>query len=229
MHHADSGLYYLQSRYYDPKIGRFLNADALVSTGQGVLGNNMFAYCLNSPIVLLDLTGNYARSINPNAYYYDGNLDGGGGAGIPFLLPGFFASIEDTADDVKLWVEAQTGIKEYRDNSVYVLKDPNDHYLVKYIGRTNDPARRQWEHNHDSMHPWRADYRMTVLATGLTKKEAMVFEQFLISSYTINYLENARREIAIKNIGKYQSYMYAITEIYTGIPGNSISEFISRR
>ena len=33
------GLYYLQSRYYNPTLGRFLNADALVSTGQGVLPN----------------------------------------------------------------------------------------------------------------------------------------------------------------------------------------------
>ena len=40
----ETELYYLQSRYYDPAIGRFLNADAFVSTGQGLLGNNMFAY-----------------------------------------------------------------------------------------------------------------------------------------------------------------------------------------
>ncbi len=42
--------YYLQSRYYDPAIGRFLNADVFASTGQGVLGYNVFAYCLNNPV-----------------------------------------------------------------------------------------------------------------------------------------------------------------------------------
>ena len=46
----ETGLYYLQSRYYDPNVGRFLNADGLVSTGQGVLGYNMFAYCLNNSV-----------------------------------------------------------------------------------------------------------------------------------------------------------------------------------
>ena len=51
------GLYYLQSRYYNPTIGRFLNADALVSTGQGVLGNNMFAYCNNNPVCRYDEYG----------------------------------------------------------------------------------------------------------------------------------------------------------------------------
>ena len=54
---TETGFYYLQSRYYDPQIGRFINADALVATGQGLLGNNMFAYCLNSPVVLCDFTG----------------------------------------------------------------------------------------------------------------------------------------------------------------------------
>ena len=51
------GLYYLQSRYYNPEIGRFINADALVSTGKGFIGNNMFAYCLNNPISLSDSNG----------------------------------------------------------------------------------------------------------------------------------------------------------------------------
>ena len=46
----ETRLYYLQSRYYDPELGRFINADAYASTGQDILGNNMFAYCLNNPI-----------------------------------------------------------------------------------------------------------------------------------------------------------------------------------
>lgn len=53
----ETQLYYLQSRYYDPEVGRFLNADALVSTGQGILGNNMFAYCNNNPVSNVDPTG----------------------------------------------------------------------------------------------------------------------------------------------------------------------------
>ena len=57
---TESGLYYLQSRYYDPKIGRFINADALISTGQGILGNNMFAYSKNSPVTLKDSEGESA-------------------------------------------------------------------------------------------------------------------------------------------------------------------------
>ena len=53
MYDTDTGLYYLQSRYYDPKIGRFINADdtAYVDTNSGTpLSTNMFAYCENNQI-----------------------------------------------------------------------------------------------------------------------------------------------------------------------------------
>ena len=52
--------YYLQSRYYNPEWGRFINGDALATTGQGFLGNNMFAYCLNNPIAFADPNGEIA-------------------------------------------------------------------------------------------------------------------------------------------------------------------------
>ncbi len=46
----ETGFYYLQSRYYDPAIGRFINADSYATTGQGIIGCNMFAYCGNGVI-----------------------------------------------------------------------------------------------------------------------------------------------------------------------------------
>ena len=54
---TETRLYYLQSRYYDPNLGRFINADALASTGQGLIGNNMFAYCNNNPVMGCDPCG----------------------------------------------------------------------------------------------------------------------------------------------------------------------------
>jgi RHS repeat-associated protein len=54
---SETGLYYLQSRYYNPEWGRFINADELVSTGQGLHSHNMFAYCNNNPIMFVDIAG----------------------------------------------------------------------------------------------------------------------------------------------------------------------------
>ncbi len=51
------GFYYLQSRYYDPAVGRFISADILLSTGQGVLGHNCYAYCLDNPVRYKDSQG----------------------------------------------------------------------------------------------------------------------------------------------------------------------------
>lgn len=58
----ETGLYYLQSRYYDPEIGRFINADnQIAGVGGEVLGYNMFAYCMNNPVNMSDPSGNWPK------------------------------------------------------------------------------------------------------------------------------------------------------------------------
>ena len=54
---TETGFYYLQTRYYDPTACRFVNADVYCATGQGITGNNMFAYCNNNPIIYADPDG----------------------------------------------------------------------------------------------------------------------------------------------------------------------------
>ena len=64
----ETGFYYLQSRYYDPGVRRFVSADSYMSTGQGLTGHNMFAYCLNNPICCVDSQGAAAEVIAPLTY-----------------------------------------------------------------------------------------------------------------------------------------------------------------
>lgn len=54
---VETGWYYLQSRCYDPSLGRFISSDVLLSTGQGVLGHNAYAYCGNNPVSRIDGSG----------------------------------------------------------------------------------------------------------------------------------------------------------------------------
>ena len=57
---SETGFYYLQSRYYDPEIGRFINADSYASTdATGLLSTNMFAYCENDPVNRSDPSGEW--------------------------------------------------------------------------------------------------------------------------------------------------------------------------
>ena len=96
------------------------------------------------------------------------------------------------------------------------MQDPNNDNIVKYVGRTNNPGRRALEHRNDPKHPERENYNMLVLVSGLTREQAMLLEQILISTYTLDYLDNARREIAVGNIGKYHDYMAAVSELIHG-------------
>jgi len=55
-----TGFYYLQSRYYDPVIGRFINADdprMLFSEAMMPMGANLFMYCYNNPVMFRDDSG----------------------------------------------------------------------------------------------------------------------------------------------------------------------------
>ena len=55
----ETGWYYLQSRYYNPEVGRFISPDVYLSTGQGVLGHNAYAYCDNNSVVRADRNGQF--------------------------------------------------------------------------------------------------------------------------------------------------------------------------
>ena len=56
---TEIGLYYLQSRYYDPVVGRFVNADEaeFAVSREAVLKHNLFSYCVNEPIKHVDYSG----------------------------------------------------------------------------------------------------------------------------------------------------------------------------
>ena len=63
---AEIGMYYLQSRYYNPVVGRFINADEFVRLDFS-LGLGLFLYCENSPVIYKDPTG-YKKIV---AIYYN--------------------------------------------------------------------------------------------------------------------------------------------------------------
>ena len=55
----ETGFYYLNSRYYDPNVGRFLNADGYINANGDLIGFNMFAYCGNNPVNASDPLGRW--------------------------------------------------------------------------------------------------------------------------------------------------------------------------
>ena len=61
---AETGLYYLSSRYYDPETGRFINADSILDLNHGNRGTNLFTYAVNNPQSYKDKAGTDAILIN---------------------------------------------------------------------------------------------------------------------------------------------------------------------
>ena len=56
----ETGLYYLQTRYYDPKVRRFLNADdasVLTKDPEQLREKNLYAYCDDNPVMYRDDAG----------------------------------------------------------------------------------------------------------------------------------------------------------------------------
>ena len=60
VHDPETGLYCLGSRYYDPEVGRFVNADdpsTIFAKPQELYSKNLYVYCNNNPIIRKDVQG----------------------------------------------------------------------------------------------------------------------------------------------------------------------------
>ena len=68
-------MYYLLTRYYDPKTGRFINADTpKYLQPKTINGLNLYAYCYNNPVMNIDIYGNACK---PSPYLlmpFDSNI-----------------------------------------------------------------------------------------------------------------------------------------------------------
>ena len=69
---AEIGMYYLQSRYYDPVVGRFVNADGVLGANHGINAYNLFSYCANSSVNHSDPTGTFYEEVG---FVTNRNLD----------------------------------------------------------------------------------------------------------------------------------------------------------
>lgn len=59
----ETGWYYLQSRYYDPVVGRFLNIDVAAGVNGDTATYNLFVYCGNNPVDRYDVGGMFWKEL----------------------------------------------------------------------------------------------------------------------------------------------------------------------
>ena len=237
---TESGLYYLNSRYYDPVTGRFINADATLGQIGNIQGHNMYTYCFNNPVNMSDPIGNWPSwsqiftgiAIAAVAVAAVAAVVATAGAAAPALAVAggaamgsaavataatvatgamIVAGVSATAAVVTSVVENTGYRKPTRNQTVYKLV--NDQGETRYVGRTNNPQRRARQHKKSVA---KADLQMVPIATGLTKTEARAMEQIVISAYTLDNLINARREIAVGNVSGFAGKIDNVISIFGG-------------
>ena len=107
---AETSLYYLQSRYYNPEWGRFLNADGILGSQDELLSFNMFLYCSNNPI----------NGIDSNGQFWIGAI--AAAIGTTFVLPAVIATVVTyavVAAAVLITVAIiDVAVQEYRKNHI---------------------------------------------------------------------------------------------------------------
>ena len=140
----ETGFYYLQSRYYDPIVTRFLNADSYGSTGQGFLGYNMFAYCGNKPLISIDPTGHAEEA-------WKWWLDGGGGG---CYTGAYTFAINDTSSMVGTssyytdsYYNYSTSLSEASGATSYNYSIPYSYYSNGYSVTTTIPQAEAYYSN----------------------------------------------------------------------------------
>ena len=120
---TETSLYYLQSRYYDPEVGRFVNIDGFVSTDTASsLTTNLYVFCDNNPIMNTDYYGfgtficteeggnphtakYFTKKDKHSKYEKLGSVSVGGGLG------GYFAAEETIVKDDKGGIYSVTTFK----------------------------------------------------------------------------------------------------------------------
>ena len=211
---SETELYYLQSRYYDPKVGRFINADAFASTGQGLLGNNMFAYCGNNPVMGYDPQGLYDReTLKQQVKNIAIGFNTGGGGGGFAIGAGWLIN---EANEILLSFGAiaiaiQTALEASNERGnyyVYVLVGPDN--SVEYVGRTQHPAARERAH---ARNPAREGLTFEIVGSKLNYMQARGLEQVLMLYYhtidTSNRKNNQINGISPNNSRKHQYILSA--------------------
>ena len=146
---TETGLYYLQSRYYNPGWGRFINVDSLIDN-RGVHTQNVFAYCGNNPVNHVDSDGHSALAIvgivcagaliAAASYLFvktvtSRDFQNSWKAAVNSAICSVNGAIDRIQEKIKKSFERARAVPSYK-------RYEEDHHIVAQKAKTAEPARR---------------------------------------------------------------------------------------
>lgn len=215
----ETELYYLNNRYYNPEWGRFINADGMVRVDDATVGNNLYAYANNNPILFADSNGNFAISMSIGTLVSAVLISAAAAMAIRPIVRETVGIVSNVIASAKTAIQSRvtattkakttTSIKpqapEPREHNVYVLREQATK-IVRYVGRTKDKDATERRHK---ANPARTDLKFDPVVENVTKEEARGLEQMLIIDCRTlrrgNYMYNQINGVSAKN-PKYKLY-----------------------
>src|SRR5690606_22241748 len=110
----ETGLYYLQSRYYNPEMGRFLTRDVFEGFLNETLSVNKYVYTENNPVMSIDPDGYWKKTIYLSKKTMWKILATGAGIGVVLAAAGGW------------WVLAAAILVPLQERSIYFLAPESD-------------------------------------------------------------------------------------------------------
>ena len=205
---VETGLYYLQSRYYDPETGRFISPDVIAE------GGNIYTYCLNDPVNRSDESGYLSTTwrkifiataiVATTVAVVAAVIATAGGAAVVatgvglvgVTATGAVASTVATVASAVALVSATAVFADVVSDKIDSARTNNDNYTVYqlrdtataeivYVGRTKNPEAR--ERAHSSRYPNAA---FETVASNLSYNEARGLEQIGMLQYNTLSFKN---------------------------------------
>lgn len=193
---VETKMYYLNNRYYDPQIGRFISADKMLNLEEENNTCNIYKYCGNNPVNMADEEGNSSAALVGSGFgavtgfgFEFGALGVAAGLALGFVavaaIGGAIAYAKKSSSKSKKSSKSSKKSNKTKKKkepekkttyNVYVLYNKKDGN-VKYVGRTKDTKTTEVRHNNN---PYRADLKMAPVVKDISYVESRVWEQVLI-------------------------------------------------